>query len=44
MYKKTGYPYVHGWVFDLHNGYLVDLNVDHEAVLHQIEEVYNLTV
>ncbi|HPG06485.1 MAG TPA: carbonic anhydrase [Saprospiraceae bacterium] len=44
MYKKTGYPYVHGWVFDLHNGYLVDLNVDHDAVLHQIEEVYNLTV
>jgi carbonic anhydrase len=41
-YLDNTYPVVHGWVFDLHNGYLVDLNVDFEAVLKEVQKVYDL--
>jgi carbonic anhydrase len=34
---------VAGWVFDLHNGLLVDLNLDFDAVLKSIQKIYNLT-
>ena len=42
-YVKTGYPVVHGWVFDLKTGLLKDLNLDFEKILHDIQEIYNLT-
>ncbi|OJW77680.1 MAG: carbonic anhydrase [Bacteroidetes bacterium 46-16] len=41
-YLDKKFPVVHGWVFDLHNGYLVDLNVDFEAVLKEVQKVYDL--
>lgn len=42
-YITNGYPIVHGWVFDLHNGLLVDLNLDFKKKLKEIQEIYDLT-
>lgn len=33
---------VHGWVFDMGSGKLVDLNIDYNSILESIKEVYNL--
>ncbi|RYM33250.1 carbonic anhydrase [Brumimicrobium glaciale] len=33
---------VHGWVFDIHSGKLIDLNIDFESILKEIEEIYRL--
>lgn len=40
---KNGYPLVHGWVFDIHNGRIIDLKIDYEHILKDIKDVYNLT-
>ncbi len=34
---------VHGWVFDIHSGKLIDLNIDFESILKGIMEIYRLT-
>ncbi|GGD28649.1 carbonic anhydrase [Flavobacterium orientale] len=33
---------VHGWVFDIHSGKLIDLKIDFKEVLKDIMEIYNL--
>ncbi len=33
---------VHGWVFDIHSGKLIDLKIDFDHVLKDIMEIYNL--
>ena len=40
--NQYGYPEVHGWVFDIHTGELIDLNIDFREKLNQIKEIYNL--
>ncbi|WP_224488445.1 carbonic anhydrase [Robertkochia flava] len=40
-YKERGLK-VHGWVFDIHNGKLIDLKIDFEGILENIMEIYNL--
>lgn len=42
-YMETGYPIVHGLVFDLRTGYLKDLNLDFPALLRDIQRIYDLT-
>jgi carbonic anhydrase len=42
-YVATGHPVVHGWVFDIQTGELIDLKVDFEGMLHQVQEIYDLT-
>ncbi len=42
-YQRNGYPIVHGWVFDLHSGILIDLNIDFKAILKDIQQIYDLT-
>jgi carbonic anhydrase len=33
---------VHGWVFDVHTGQLIDLKIDFEGILKNIMEIYHL--
>lgn len=40
-YKERGLM-VHGWVFDIHTGKLIDLNIDFKKILSNIMEIYNL--
>jgi carbonic anhydrase len=42
-YVANGYPEVHGWVFDIKNGRIVDLNIDFRKILRDIKEIYDLT-
>ena len=41
-YLNTGFPTVHGWVFDIKTGELIDLNIDFDDKLKHIQEIYDL--
>jgi carbonic anhydrase len=40
-YKERGLK-VHGWVFDLHSGKLIDLNINFRKILENIMEIYRI--
>ena len=40
-YRKRGLT-VHGWIFDIHSGNLVDLEINFYKVLEDIREIYHL--
>ncbi|WKS96153.1 carbonic anhydrase [Riemerella columbina] len=42
-YILEEFPIVHGWVFDLRTGKLIDLEIDFEKILKNIQKIYNLT-
>lgn len=42
-YYKKGFPRVAGWIYDLHNGMLHDLEIDFEKELSRIRKIYDLT-
>lgn len=42
-YNKNKFPQVHGWVFDVSTGRLIDLKIDFPSILHNIQEIYDLT-
>lgn len=42
-YHKTGFPRVAGWVYDVHDGMLHDLNIDFEEELNKIKKIYDIT-
>jgi carbonic anhydrase len=42
-YLQRGHPIVHGWVFDLREGILKDLQVDFPQILRDIQQIYDLT-
>lgn len=41
-YVKEGFPIVHGWVFDISTGRIIDLELDFEKILKDIQKIYNL--
>jgi carbonic anhydrase len=43
-FLRHGYPRVHGCVFDIHTGRLIDLKIDFNAKLRRIRDVYDLGV
>lgn len=40
-YRSRGLT-VHGWIFDIHTGFLVDLKIDYKTILAGIREIYHL--
>lgn len=42
-YLEQGYPRVAGWVYDLKEGILIDLNIDFKKELDRIRKIYDLT-
>ena len=42
-YLVDEYPIVHGWVFDMKSGKIIDLEIDFEQILKDIQKIYNLT-
>lgn len=42
-YLHDSYPQVHGWVFDVRKGRLVDLKIDFDSILKDIQKIYDLT-
>lgn len=41
-YIKNGYPTVHGWIYDIKNGELTDMNIDFKKTLKKVQLVYKL--
>ena len=42
-YLNKKFPTVHGWVFSLETGELIDLNINFTEKLKDIQKIYNLT-
>jgi carbonic anhydrase len=41
-YYSSGYPLVHGWVFDIKSGELIDLKFNFREKTEEIRNIYNL--
>lgn len=42
-YNKNKFPTVHGWVFDIKTGQIIDLKLNFTEILRNIQKIYNLT-
>ncbi len=41
-WQRTGYPHIHGWVFNVRNGQLIDLGLNMEEEFASIRSIYDL--
>ncbi|MCB9310815.1 MAG: carbonic anhydrase [Lewinellaceae bacterium] len=41
-FLSNGFPHVHGWVFDVQTGELIDLKINFNKILSNIREIYDL--
>lgn len=41
-YNKNGYPTVHGWVYNMKSGKLIDLDINFEEYLKEVQKVYKI--
>jgi len=41
-YRRKAFPTVHGWVYDLHEGLLQDLELPFERLLEEVSAIYHL--
>jgi len=39
---ETGYPKVHGWVFDIHTGLIKDLELNMEQIFSEVRSIYDI--
>lgn len=39
---KAGDITIHGWVFDIHTGHIIDLNIDFKKYIDSIREIYRM--
>jgi carbonic anhydrase len=39
---KTGYPHIHGWVFDVRTGELIDLKLNITGLFAEVRKIYDL--
>lgn len=42
MWYKTGFPTIHGWVFNVRTGQLLDLGLNMEEVFSEVRTIYDL--
>lgn len=42
MWYKTGFPTIHGWVFNVRTGQLIDLGLNMEEVFSEVRKIYDL--
>ena len=41
-WAKTHFPKIHGWVFNVRTGYLIDLKLDMKKAFGEIRSIYDL--
>ena len=42
MWYKTGFPTIHGWVFNVRNGELIDLKLNMGSIFKEFRQIYDL--
>jgi carbonic anhydrase len=42
MWYKTGFPHIHGWIFNVRNGRLIDLKLDMIEIFGEVRKIYDL--
>lgn len=43
IWRKSGHPKIHGWVFDIRSGRIIDLNLDMETEYSKLQSIYNIS-
>lgn len=42
MWYKTGFPTIHGWIFNVRNGKLIDLKLNMLEIFGEVRKIYDL--
>lgn len=44
MWYKTGFPKIHGWVFNVRTGELIDLGLNMQDIFGELRKIYDLNI